>query len=216
MLLGLVCPAPVVWFVGISCTVFKNTSFPAIPTEGRADTAVRDLFGDKKHSVWLADQDANTQHIDYQFRTALTRCKPQDVCVVFYSGHGYLKKGRLHLATWNAEIGDQGWSMRRAFAQVKERFKGRALILFADCCAAGPLADLAQSSPRPVFVLGSSRGVDDVPMDWSFSKALSDLLVSSEGAGWPTLVESIWEKIGRQGTAYSPAGVELNFPLVKG
>lgn len=205
----------------MSCLDFKSSSFAAIPDEGRADGDVVKAFGDPARVVWLKGRDASTKRIDFEFREMLRRVKPGDDLVVYYTGHGYLRRKHLFLATWNADIGNNGWGMERAFDQIRESFRGRTLTFFADCCAAGKLAGLAEGTSKPVGVLASSSGDEDVAMDWGFSSAVAKVLsgdraVDANGDGviaWPESVKFVQAHTGRTGTVFSGKGFTATWPV---
>ena len=212
-------PPSTTWLFAVSCLDFKSRSFAVIPEEGRTDSTLIASLGDPKHTVWLKGHDANTKRIDYEYREMLHRVQPGDVLLVYYTGHGYVRQQKLFFATWNADIGSQGWSMKRAFDQIRESFQGKNLVFFADCCKTGPLTDLAKGTRKPVAILGASEGESDAPMDWTFTNTVAKIIrgdsrADDDGDGhidWNEAVKFFASETHRPASHWAPN--EFNFRL---
>lgn len=209
------------WLFAVSCLDFKSPTLALIPDQGRTDGDVIKAFGDTRRTVWLQGKRADSKRVDYEFREALRRVRPDDDLIVFYTGHGYVRGGKMFLATWNADIGNDGWSMQRAFEQVKRLFKGRSLAFFADCCSAGPMATLAESTNKSIALVASSTGLEPVPIDWTFASALAavmrgDRTIDTDQNGRIEQREVVGEfsrVTGRAGTVYTSPGFSLIWPV---
>lgn len=212
------------WLLAVSCLQFKNRKISGLPSLGRTDDAFVKSFG-SNHVVWLKDEKADTKRIDFEFREMLGRARKDDVLVVYYTGHGYSDKSDLLLATWNAGVGFPGWSMNRAFGEIRKSFRGRAVVFLADCCASGRLVDYAHRSYQPVAVLSSSVNDEDVPEGWAFTTAMTEVLnghpqIDTDRNGrieWAEAASHVQsatqEAYSRSGAAYLPSGLDISWPV---
>jgi hypothetical protein len=217
------------WLLAVSCLDFNNRKFTGLPAEGRTDRLLIEDFQDfglgKDRIVWLQGRRADTQRIDFEFQEILGRARKDDVLFVYYTGHGYDLKGGLTLATWNAEVGSEGWQMVRAFTEIDKFFRGRAIVFLADCCASGKLVQFAQASKKVVAIVSSASNDEDVPEGWSFTTALAevfrgrpDLDLDNNGViDWDEATSHVEARLnadyGHPGAVFRPTGFDLSWPV---
>jgi|GEM_PF-4123801 len=188
------------WVFAVSALDFKNRAFAGLPETDRTDNLLLDAFKSRgvpeQQIVWLKGRRTPTQRIDFEFREMLGKARESDVLFVYYTGHGYVQKGQLLLATYNAEVGFPGWRMERAFAQIKKLFRGKAVVFVVDSCASGRLVSYAQKAGGKVCVLASSESDQQVPEGWAFTTALAEAV-----RGAPTVDVNADRKVSFDETA---------------
>jgi len=96
--------------------------------------------------VYLQDQAATRKQIESSLTAHLSKTRPGDMFVLYFTGHGFRDhtSGQVHFANYDAVDGDSAWSVRSIFETLETHFRGKRVLLLADCCFSGGLADEAR------------------------------------------------------------------------
>jgi hypothetical protein len=98
------------------------------------------------HIVYLQDQAATRRRIQSSFEALLSKARPDDLLVFYFTGHGFRDResGQVYFANYDATDGDSAWAVRSIFGTLETHFRGKRVLLLADCCFSGGLADEAR------------------------------------------------------------------------
>ncbi len=126
--------------------------------------------------VYLQDKDATRQRIQGELARQLNKSGPDDLLVFYFTGHGFRdrKTHEVHLANYDAVDGQSAWQVRSIFDAIEARFQGRHVLLMADCCYSGGLADEAQVRKTRLgyACLCSSHSHNSSTGRWTFTDSL--------------------------------------------
>ena len=90
------------------------------------------------------------------------------------------KDGETFLATYDAgaSLHETLWAVSDLFDTLEKRFNGARVVLMADCCHSGALAEAAgkQKGGKSYACFGSSPAEAISTATWSFSESLLDVL----------------------------------------
>lgn len=171
------------WVFAVGVLEWQNSSvFASFPKEGRKDQVLIDLLESRgvpgEQITFLTDRQATKRNIETEFRQLLKKTDPGDFLIVYYAGHGVKNAaGVVHFAPYDAESGAGNcWSVPAMVEQVRENFDGQRVLLTADCCFSGSLADAARSQRGQIAFscLTSSLASVISTGNWTFTECLID------------------------------------------
>ncbi len=127
-------------------------SLDSFPKENRQDDAMVETFRKAgvptNHIVHIQDKKASLEHLKEALTSLLERIPEDGVLLFYYEGHGYVDKvngkNDVFFAPWDASEKIGGWSMRGVVEQIYAKFKGRRVLLLADCCNSGAMVEAAR------------------------------------------------------------------------
>lgn len=171
-----------VFAVGV--LTFKDKQLETYPEDGRRDAELVDHLrrAGAQEVVFLTDREATMARIERDFAALLGRSQPGQALVVYYTGHGFREpSGEVGFAPWDA--GDDvvtTWRVRSMVEQIAARFRGDRVLLLADCCHSGALADAAAAasdgSDKAWACLTSAHATSRSTGNWTFTEAVLDSL----------------------------------------
>jgi uncharacterized caspase-like protein len=137
----------------------------------------------------LTDEDATKRNIQIALESWLTKARPEDLIVLFWSGHGFPDPEdpeKVYFACYDTDpnIPATGYRMDRVVEALKERGV-RNVIVLADTCHAGKLitrGDEKSVSVRP-YVDKMERD-RTVPKGWIFMVAADSDRKAIEHSSW--------------------------------
>jgi hypothetical protein len=130
----------------------------------------------------------------------LAKAAPKDSTFIFYyAGHGYPGSRGICLANYDAGVnGTEGFFVDQLTAPLKRHFRGRRVLLFADCCYSGGLAEAAAELSRQGIAgacLTAASFAESSTGRWTFTCTLLDALLGRplldlDGDGYISLDET--------------------------
>lgn len=130
----------------------------------------------KDRIVYLQDQTATRQRIQQELTALLSRTLPDDLLIFYYTGHGFRdrKSHEVYFANYDATDGHNAWFVRSIYDTVEARFRGSRVLMMADCCYSGALADEARQRKTKLgyACLCSSFSHNSSTGNWTFTDCL--------------------------------------------
>jgi hypothetical protein len=128
------------------------------------------------HIVYLQDHQATRQKIQHEMTTLLGRARPNDVFIFYFTGHGFRdrKSQQVHFANYDATDGKNAWLVHSIYDTIEAHFQGSHVLLMADCCYSGALADEARGRKTRLgyACLCSSFSHNSSTGHWTFTDCL--------------------------------------------
>lgn len=164
---------------------WKSTDLESFSTKNRRDRKLVNFFlkaGVPQEKIcYLANQNATLQGVMAAVKEQAAAAGPGETLIFYYCGHGWLDDDNKYgyLANYDAGDTNESWlSVNEIVQQLRKNFKGDQLIVLADCCCSGALAE-AMKAANPSFkyaVLTSAVASQTSTENWTFSQALLDTL----------------------------------------
>lgn len=184
---------------------WSDSSFTSYPDTNRKDRELYDTLRERgvpaEHMRLLLDADATGAAIRDAIRTVAAGAPPGATFIFYYAGHGLKQPdGRVFFANYDIS-GESpettGFSVDEVAALLRERFKGRRVMLLADCCYSGGLARAAAALGRAGFEsvsLTSASSSNASTGNWTFTQTVidslrGDAIADRDGDGAVTLAE---------------------------
>lgn len=154
--------------------ILDYTSGHGFATRGR-----QDLVLDRTLAAWgvpderrrvLLDRDATAGNIARVLREVIARTQPGDALLFYFAGHGELDPHGAGLVALDRIL------YHDELPALFDRFRGATILLAADCCFSGSLADVGATLHArgiPTGVLASVDGSIST-LQWTFTRSLVD------------------------------------------
>lgn len=167
-----------------------ESDLTAYPKSNRKDEALRKQLIERgtppKNITMLLDSKASLTSIREAIGETLDTVAEDSTLIIYYAGHGWHAEDDFYFANHDVRLGRSNrhtaWSMKELAATVAARFKGKQLILWADCCYSGGMKLIAEalaSRKTPCFSL-TSAGLENVSTgNWTFTQCILDGLAGS-------------------------------------
>jgi len=161
--------------------------WPSFPAVDRRDAALLDALRARgvpdAQITFVADEHATRDGARAALDATLARCRPADRLWFYFAGHGARDDaGRASFIPPDAtgDVAATGWNLAEIGTRVRDRFRGEAVSLFADCCASGALVrEVLPVMRGPASALASSQANESSTGSWAFTDCLVDAV---EGA----------------------------------
>ena len=161
------------------------------PEEGRVDSVMVQAFKHRgvlpERVTFLKNEHATKQAMIRGFRDQAIAAGEDDTLIFYYAGHGtrrYIKDERQSsVVPYDSKPGDvdSDLPISRVFDIIEKSFKGRKVIILADCCHSGEFKVEAEkraaaSDKFSYAVLTSAHASSRSTGAWTFTQCLVDML----------------------------------------
>jgi hypothetical protein len=112
----------------------------------------------------------------------LARAGPGSTLLFYYAGHGLRDgAGSVYLANYDvgSDPGTTGFSVSGLAERIATRFRGRRVVVMADCCFSGSLQRVAHAAAGPgreTVALTSADTSNASTQNWTFTQTVIDVL----------------------------------------
>jgi len=154
--------------------------FDSFPQKNRRDTQLVEYFRQQgvpaAQLVFLKDSQATTNRVGNTFASFISKAGPEDLLIVYYTGHGYKSEDErtTYFATYDTGEDVDGWPTESIVSDIEKHFKGSRALLTADTCFSGALGQDARKLGRRVSyaVLSSATANHTSTENWTFTEML--------------------------------------------
>lgn len=170
------------WVFAVGVLKFDDPKLRSYPDEGRVDAVLIETL--RKRGVaedricHLQNEEATLAHVTAQLTEFLRKPAQGDTLIFYYTGHGtrdFRDPSRpVNFITYDTK---SKWTVRSMVQAIESSFKGSTVILAADCCHSGALADEASrfAGSKQYGVLASSLASSVSTNNWTFTQCLVDI-----------------------------------------
>lgn len=150
----------------------------------RKDQELHDLF---KHgsvpdsaNILLLDQEATLEKMNRNIKKQMKTCTSESTFIFYYAGHGSKIDNNHYFC--NYDMGKSEASMFHVSTlsdYAKLYFKGKRIILMADCCYSGSLLKVGEDISKlgiEVIVLTSATSSNISTGNWTFTQTILDCM----------------------------------------
>jgi Caspase domain/RNA binding activity-knot of a chromodomain len=176
------------WVFAVGILRFEGAALHGWPEEGRVDAVMLDALRKRgvpsDHILFLKNEQATAAQIRKRFSEFLRQPGPDDTLIFYYAGHGgrdYSDPARpVHFVPYDSK---NSWATAAVLDAIDKEFKGSQVLLTADCCHSGGLAEEAARRKRRISfgTLTSARASATSTGNWTFTQCLADLYSGKPG-----------------------------------
>lgn len=140
------------------------------------------------HIKLLTNKQATKRNIEVALESWLTKANPEDLIVLYWSGHGFPdpeNAEKVYFACYDTDVSipATGYRMDRVRAALEER-KVRNVILLADTCHAGKLITRGNKGISIVPEIEKMRRDKSIPKGWIFMVGADSDRQAIEHTSW--------------------------------
>ena len=171
------------WIFAVGVIQFDDPNLATYPEKGRVDADMIRAYGRRgvppDHIVFLKDREATRDTIMTRLAALLAQTADEDTLIFYYAGHGsrdYHDPARpVSFITFDTA---KTWLLKSVLDSIEANFRGQRVLLTADCCYSGGLAEEARRrrGPKAFAVLTSAQATSTSTGNWTFTQTLTDLL----------------------------------------
>ncbi len=170
------------WVFAAGILRFEGAALHGWPEEGRVDVQMLDALRKRGvpsgHILFLKNEEATSAQLRKRLAEFVRQAGPDDTLLFYYAGHGgrdYSDPARpVYLVPYDSKV---SWPTAAVLDTIVDGFKGSRVLLTADCCHSGGLAEEAARHPgRIAFgTLTSARSSATSTGNWTFTQCLADI-----------------------------------------
>lgn len=170
------------WVFAVGILRFEGAALHGWPEEGRMDVVMLDALRKRgvpgDHILFLKNEQATSSQLGKSLAEFVKRAGPDDTLIFYYAGHGgrdYSDPARaVHLVPYDSKT---AWPTKSVLDTIAAGFKGTRVLLTADCCHSGGLAEEAARHPGRISfaTLTSARSSATSTGNWTFTQCLTDI-----------------------------------------
>jgi len=190
----------------------------------RQDQELHDTLARKgvptNHMTILLEEQATAEGTRAALSNMLERATPDSTFIFYFAGHG--NPGQCCTC-------GEGFDVSDITVAVKKQFKGRNVLLMADCCYSGGLGTVATNLAAAGFKAASLTSADAIVEssgNWTFTQTIlgalnGNVLLDEDHDGFVTLGEAVAEVASEmkfrehQLSGYTPAGLPDSWRLAR-
>ncbi|MGQ0762397.1 MAG: caspase family protein [Acidobacteriota bacterium] len=181
------------WVFIVGILKWKDSeTFKSFPQLNRRDAQLAEFFRGAgvpaNQLVFLRDEQATIRRVRTEFSEMLSQTREGDFLFVYFTGHGYKSEDEREtlFATYDASERVPGWSTRSIVRDINWGFRGSRVLLTADCCYSGALAQDARGLKSGIsYACVTSATADkESTENWTFTEML---LASLRGTSYADL-----------------------------
>ena len=166
---------------------WKDPGLTPFPKDKRKDQELFETLGKlgvpATQRTLLLDAQATASAFTGAVRSIVARAPAGSTIILYYAGHGVKDNdGKVIFASADIELGhlDKSGLHLSQIPAMLLGFKGRRVLLWADCCYSGGLAEVAAALSRSglqALALTSAEASNVSTGNWTYSQTLIDALV---------------------------------------
>ena len=170
------------WVFAAGILHFEGAALNSWPEEGRMDVVMLDALRKRgvpaDHILFLKNEEATSAQLRKRFAEFVRKPGPDDTLIFYYAGHGgrdYTDPARpVYLVPYDSK---SSWPTAAVLETIVANFKGPRVLLTADCCHSGGLAEeAARHKGRISFgTLTSARSSATSTGNWTFTQCLTEI-----------------------------------------
>ena len=136
----------------------------------------------KENMALLLDDEATLEGIRNALREVSSKAKDGDTLIFYYAGHGTSVDGNATLYNYDvdpAKKADTSLTSTEIASILKNKFRGKRVLMFADCCFSGALAGAAEELSNQgieAATITSANASITSTSNWTFTHMLVEIL----------------------------------------
>lgn len=174
------------WAVIVGVLEWKNTSLASYSKQNRRDQGLYDQLASmgvpKANMTLLLDEQGTHENMVKALTATSEQASEDSTFIFYYAGHGFPGRQGIYLANYDALTNSsvpEGFLVDQITQILTDKFKGKRVMLFADCCYSGGLSDVAGELSKKGYEtasLTSASIANTSTGNWTFTCSLIDAL----------------------------------------
>jgi len=158
---------------------WKSKSHSSFSKENRRDQGLYDQLRSmgvpKRNMALVLGKEATNKRMREALEDVASRAGEGSTLIFYYAGHGWPSGDHFFFASYDAGAGEdapEGFNLSDITRTLKESYKGKRVLLMADCCYSGALSHVARELSEAGFMAGSLSAASDSNLsgsNWTFS-----------------------------------------------
>ncbi len=213
---------------------WQSPSISTFSNENRKDQQLYDTLAGRgvpnENMVLLLDEQATLKRIRHALNEVSGKAKNGDTLIFYYAGHGTSVDGNATLYNYDVDPTKKAataLTSTEIAKVIKNKFRGKRVLMFADCCFSGALAkaaeELSGQGMEAATITSANESITSTS-NWTFTHMLVEILRGNPDSdlnndGVITLAEAAQETSDamkyreNQPSGYSRFGVPEDFCL---
>lgn len=192
------------WVFAAGLIEWEDPDITTFTDEDRADetliAALKARGVPEDHIVFVQDEAARKSFLEDALSGLLSRTRPGDFLIFYFSGHGTYDAKTKATAFLPYDVDKQNpatqWSLGAILSAIDKGFHGAAALFLVDSCHSGGVVEAVQQrmADARYVAIASAPVYESSTPDWTFTQALAEGFQGAPGVdhdedGWITLRE---------------------------